>query len=168
MPTASRADRLATFITAATEKHDGKYDYSQVPAQFVNAHTPVSIGCPDHGEFPQTPNEHRRGQRCPDCSGRRGSSATARRQQFIAQAQAVHGNRFGYSNVVYVDQHTAVTITCRIHGPFPQRPDHHTSGVTPSICPDCASAQRPKKLRAAWKHRPRAKRGEAGRFVPAA
>jgi len=168
MPTASRADRLAAFLTVAAEKHDGKYDYSRVPAQFVNAHTPVIIGCPDHGEFPQTPNEHRRGQRCPDCSGRRGSSAAARRQQFIVQARAVHGHRFSYRNVEYIDQHTPVIITCRIHGPFQQRPDHHTGGETPSICPDCADMQRPKRLTAAWRHRPRAKRGEAGRFVPAA
>lgn len=165
MPTMSRADRLATFIAVATEKHAGKYDYSRVPAEFVNAHTPVLIGCPDHGKFRQTPNEHRRGQQCPDCSGRRGSSAASRRQQFIAQARALHGRRFDYSKVAYTDQHTAVIIICRHHGEFEQRPDHHIGSSSPSICPDCANAQRRKQVKAAWKHRKQTARGEGGQFT---
>lgn len=168
MRSLDRQSRIDTFITDATTKHHGKYDYSRVPAEFVNAHTKVTIGCPDHGDFPQTPNEHRRGQRCPDCSGRRGSSAAARRQQFITQAQTIHGHRFGYSAVVYVDQHTPVTITCRVHGEFKQRPDHHLHSESPSICPDCADQQRPKHLKAAWKHRSPTTRGDEGRFVSAA
>ncbi len=56
---------MQTFIDAATAKHNGKYDYGQVAAAFVNAHTKVTITCPDHGDFAQTPNEHRRGQRVP-------------------------------------------------------------------------------------------------------
>jgi len=168
MPSFDRDVRISAFIAAATAKHDGRYDYSRVSNEFVNAHTRVTIGCSDHGDFPQTPNEHRRGQRCPDCSGRRGSSATARRAQFITQARAVHGHRFGYGGVVYVDQHTDVTIICRAHGAFQQRPDHHIHGASPSICPDCADMQRAKRLKAAWKHRPHTKRGEEGRFNSAA
>lgn len=156
------------FITAATAQHDGRYDYSRVPAEFANAHTKVTIGCSDHGDFRQAPNEHRRGQRCPDCSGRRNSSSASRRQQFIAQARAVHGRRFGYEAVVYVDQHTPVTISCRVHGHYEQRPDHHLRRASPSICPDCADALRPKQLKAAWKHRSPTTRGEEGRFVAAA
>jgi len=123
MPTQSRADRLDAFITAATAKHNAKYDYSRVPEAFINAHTKVTIGCPDHGDFDQEPNEHKRGQRCPDCSGRRNSRASVHGARFVTRAADVHGNRYDYSAVAFVDQHTEVTIICRQHGPFRQRPD---------------------------------------------
>ncbi len=168
MPSLDLNARLNAFLTAATRQHHGKYDYGSVPSDFVNAHTPVTIGCPDHGDFRQTPNEHRRGQRCPDCAGRRGSSPTARRQQFIANAHAVHGRRFSYADVNYVDQHTSVTISCKLHGAFQQRPDHHIDSASPSICPGCADQERKKSLAAAWKRRPRPRRGEEGHFVSAA
>jgi hypothetical protein len=168
MPSASRADRLAAFITVATEKHDGKYDYSQVSAGFVNAHTPVTITCPDHGDFPQTPNEHRRGQRCPDCSGRRGSRPEARRAQFIAHAQAIHGDRYDYSCVVYVDQQTPVLITCRGHGPFSQRPMNHLSSRTPSNCLRCAQDARDKVTRITSRARQQPRNRRSGKFKAAA
>ncbi|WFR67726.1 hypothetical protein P9139_04540 [Curtobacterium flaccumfaciens] len=43
------SDRIDAFIEAATIKHDGKYDYSLVADDFVNAHTKVSIICPTTG-----------------------------------------------------------------------------------------------------------------------
>lgn len=168
MPTASRADRLATFIAVATEKHDGKYDYSHVPADFVNAHTSVTISCPDHGDFPQTPNEHRRGQRCPDCAGRRGSRPEARRAQFIGHARAIHGDRYDYTAVVYVDQRTPVLITCRAHGPFRQRPMNHLSSHTPSNCINCAQEARDSVTRITSKARQQPRKKRSGRFKKAA
>lgn len=125
---------------------------------FVNAHTKVTIGCPEHGEFDQTPNEHRRGQRCPDCSGRRSSKATVGGARFEAQAAAMHGGRYDYSAVKYVDQHTEVTILCRTHGPFAQRPTNHLVTVSPSGCPDCADQARRLALKDAWTRRARTQR----------
>lgn len=169
MSQTSLTDRMQAFIDAATAKHDSRYDYSQVAAKFVNAHTKVTITCPDHGDFDQTPNEHRRGQRCPDCSARRGSRAAVRRDLFIAQAQLLHGDRYDYRNVVYVNQHTPVTIICRAHGPFSQRPTNHLDNSTPSNCLDCAQEARNTLTRAAWRTRtqqPRKKR--TGQFKKAA
>ena len=54
------------FIKEATEKHEGKYDYSKV--EYVNAKTKVCIKCPEHGEFWQTPADHTRGIGCPTCN----------------------------------------------------------------------------------------------------
>lgn len=158
MPPQSRAARLEAFITAATVAHAGRYDYSQVPADFVNAHTKVTIGCPDHGDFRQEPNEHKRGQRCPDCSGRRNARPSVRRGYFVARAIDLHGDRYDYTQVQYVDQHTPVTIVCRRHGAFTQRPMNHLSSHTPSNCPDCATDVRHVTLKAAWGNRDRAQR----------
>lgn len=169
MPAASRADRINTFIATATAKHAGKYDYEQVPAMFVNAHTKVPIGCPEHGEFDQTPNEHRRGQRCPDCSGRRNSKATVRGARFEAQAAAVHGGWYDYSAVKYVDQHAEVTILCRTHGPFTQRPTNHLDIDSPSGCPDCANQSRRLALKDAWTRRARTqlRNADTGEYLAA-
>lgn len=169
MSQASLSARMQTFIDAATAKHNGKYDYGQVPAMFVNAHTKVTITCPDHGDFDQTPNEHRRGQRCPDCSARRGSRAVVRRDLFITNARIAHGDRYNYCDVVYVDQHTPVIIICRAHGAFSQRPTNHLDISTPSNCLRCAQDARDAQMRAAWKTRtqqPRKKR--SGQFRKAA
>jgi hypothetical protein len=56
------ADR---FIGRAREKHGDKYNYSRI--EYIDAHTNVIIICPDHGEFPQEPNAHLKGQGCPSC-----------------------------------------------------------------------------------------------------
>ncbi|WJY00850.1 hypothetical protein [Curtobacterium sp. 458] len=165
MPALDRDARVAAFIAAAADRHAGQYDYTAVPAEYVNAHTKVTIGCEDHGTFQQAPNDHKRGQRCPDCSGRRGSSSDARREQFISRARAIHGDRYEYSSVVYIDQHTPVAIRCRLHGPFEQRPMNHLSSHTPSNCRDCADASRIGGLEAAWeRRRPMPRDQETGQF----
>ena len=161
MPTQSRDDRLQAFIDAATLRHQGRYDYEQVPAMFVNAHTKVTIGCTDHGDFDQEPNEHKRGQRCPDCSGRRNAKATVRGARFKIQAAVMHGGRYDYSAVEFVDQHTEVTILCRTHGPFTQRPTNHLDIDGPSGCPDCADQSRRLALKNAWTRRTRTQRRNA-------
>lgn len=62
-----RRKSLGDFIRQANEIHNGKYDYSKV--NYVNGKTPVTIICPKHGEFQQTPEKHiNRGQGCPYCS----------------------------------------------------------------------------------------------------
>lgn len=131
--------RTDAFLLAARQRHGDKYDYSRVIDEYRNAHTAISIGCSDHGIFNQTPNEHRRGAACPDCSARRGSSAAARHRKFLDAAKAAHGSRYSYDAVEYVDQHTHITITCRSHGHFQQRPDRHIAGHN---CPTCAHTAR--------------------------
>lgn len=163
------AARASAFIDAATAAHHSRYDYSRVPAEYVNAHTKVTIGCPEHGDFRQEPNEHKRGQRCPDCSGRRGSRPVARRAAFITRAREVHGDRYDYSLVRYLDQRTNVVIVCRLHGPFPQRPTNHLSGDGPSNCPECGKRTRRASLKTAWTHRAQPNRDEdTGEFKKAA
>ena len=144
--TATREERAAEFIAYATELHDGRYDYSLVETDYVNGDTKVTIICPDHGSFEQTPREHRRvretpwgpqrGQGCRDCKGFN-ASVELRRERFIAKAEQVHGSRYDYSDVVYVDAKTDVSIKCIEHGAFDVRPDNHTFKF-PAGCPDCA------------------------------
>lgn len=56
---------------------------------------------------------------------------------FIKKAQQIHGSRYDYSHVEYVNAKTKVEIICPDHGPFMQTPDKHT-GRDKCGCPMCA------------------------------
>jgi len=60
-------------------------------------------------------------------------------EEFVEKAKAVHGNRYDYSSVSYVNAHTKVTIICLDHGPFPQTPHAHIHNK--SGCPVCAGTK---------------------------
>ena len=47
-------------------------------------------------------------------------------EQFVAESQEVWGNRWDYTNTVYVKALEALTITCPKHGDFKQIPVNHT------------------------------------------
>lgn len=49
-------------------------------------------------------------------------------EQAIADFRKVHGDRYDYSNVHYVNNYTKVQIICREHGVFEQQPRKHTVG----------------------------------------
>lgn len=54
-------------INSFVEVHGNKYDYSKVKEDYVNMHKEVRIICPIHGEFKQTPHNHKNGSGCPIC-----------------------------------------------------------------------------------------------------
>ena len=55
-------------------------------------------------------------------------------EEFIKKAQAVHGDRYDYSKLVYVNSATKVCIICKEHGEFWQTTQDHLRG---SGCPKC-------------------------------
>lgn len=57
-------------------------------------------------------------------------------EEFITKAKQVHGDKYDYSRVLYVDSITPVCIVCPDHGEFKQRPAMHLSGKG---CPGCAN-----------------------------
>lgn len=56
------------------------------------------------------------------------------KEQFIAESKRVHGDRYDYSLVQYVDANTKVCIVCPIHGEFWQRPNDHIRGIGCKKC----------------------------------
>jgi len=46
-------------------------------------------------------------------------------EDFIKKARAVHGNKYDYSKVEYVNSTTKVCIICPKHGEFLQKPAIH-------------------------------------------
>ena len=129
----NRSLGLEEFIRLSREVHGLKYGYSKV--NYVNAHTKVTIICPIHGEFEQTPNSHLSGHGCSKCAGITKSNT----EEFIEKANEVHGGKYGYSKVVYRNSYTKVIIICPIHGEFEQTPSSHLSGQGCSKCAGNAS-----------------------------
>ena len=121
------------FIERAREVHGNRYDYSKV--NYINNYTKVCIICPIHGEFWQEPNNHMNGKGCRKCSGERTRERCRySSKDFIKKAQTIHGGRYDYSKVEYVDARTKVCIICPIHGKFLQRPNDHIDGCGCPLC----------------------------------
>lgn len=57
------------------------------------------------------------------------------KEQFIEKAIEIHGNKYDYSKVNYIDAKTKVCIVCPEHGDFLQLPYNHLNG---NGCPSCA------------------------------
>lgn len=65
-------------------------------------------------------------------------------EEFIKKAREVHGDKYDYSKVEYVNALTKICIICKEHGEFWQRPSHHTAGRG---CTKCASDVNAAKMR---------------------
>ena len=96
------------------------YDYSQVV--YDTAMKKVTITCKTHDEFEQTPSNHiTYSQGCQQCAGNFKST----KEEFIKKAKLVYNDKYDYSNVNYVNNHTHVDIICPTHGLFSTTPQNH-------------------------------------------
>lgn len=57
--------------------------------------------------------------------------------EFIEKAKKVHGDRYNYDSVDYINNHTKITLFCERHGAFIQAPKNHLNG---NGCPKCSHA----------------------------
>ena len=126
----AKKDTLEQFIEKANKVHKGKYSYER--SVYVNTTTPIIIKCYLHGYFAQTPDHHTNGScGCPQCylDGKVTDTAS-----FVNKAKEVHGDKYDYSEVVYVNTLTKVKIYCKKHGEFYQTPQNHLSGKGCARC----------------------------------
>ena len=49
-------------------------------------------------------------------------------EEFINRAKLVHGDKYDYSESVYVNARTNIKIKCKDHGEFQQKPYNHLGG----------------------------------------
>lgn len=135
---------LERFIQEAREKHGDKYDYSL--AEYKSTREKVTIICPNHGEFSQTPSNHLSGRGCKKCaSDLSKTSQTRSQEEFIQKAHNKHGDKYDYSLVEYKNSDTKITIICFEHGNFEQRPDSHLGGAGCEKCNRKKAAQKQTK-----------------------
>lgn len=118
-----------SFINESNIIHNFKYDYTKV--DYINSNTNVLIICPIHGAFNQLPLNHLSGHGCPKCVDTRLTT-----KDFVKQSVAIHGCKYDYSKVNYINSKTKVKIICPVHGEFTQLPISHYSGHG---CPKCCN-----------------------------
>lgn len=136
---------LDDFLKRAKNIHGDKYDYSAFV--FKNGRAKSIIGCPIHGPFLQSPFVHLIGEGCPKCSiAKRKEKRITPQDDVIKRFRAIHGDKYDYSKVKYVNSHTKVCIICPIHGDFTQTPSSHERG---SGCPRCRESIGERKV-ARW------------------
>lgn len=132
------------FIEKAKQLHNDKYDYSETV--YVNSRSKIIIICPEHGSFEQLPSSHLSGNGCPKCARvwsnehRKNHQMSSRKSrgmttaEWVDRAKIVHGDKYDYSQTVYVNQRTNVKIICKTHGLYEQKADSHLRGYGCKLC----------------------------------
>lgn len=121
------------FIKDAIKVHGDKYDYSKV--EYKGNKIKVTIICPIHGEFDQTPNKHLGGQGCDKCAdARNGFNKRLSQDEFIKRCKKIHFNKYDYSKVEYTGYDNNITIICPYHGEYTQSAYVHLVGCGCSKC----------------------------------
>lgn len=62
-------------------------------------------------------------------------------EEFIKRARAIHGDKYDYSKVVYVNTHTKVCIICPEHGEFWMTPANHLKSQRCRYCSGVESSR---------------------------
>ena len=128
------------IITRFKNIHNNKYGYDNVPKD-IDRLSIINITCYKHGLFKQVVRSHLAGNGCGKCYI---ESTKLGKEKFIEQAIKVHGDRYDYSKVVYVNNKTKVTLTCKTHGDFNTRPDSHMFSGTG--CLKCSYSKGEEKI----------------------
>lgn len=119
-----------------------RYSYEKVVYRAMKV--PITLVCHEkdsngieHGDFSMRPdNIFSSKQGCPKCwNDRRGINQRMTRDEFIARAKVIHGNKYEYHKVDYVTTKMKVLIVCPVHGDFTQTPANHLRGKG---CPYCS------------------------------
>jgi hypothetical protein len=111
--------KTQNFTEKAIKKHGDRYDYSSV--DYIHCMSKVVIICKLHGKFSQRANDHLQGSGCKECAilsnaiklrGLHLEFDTSRSNtvEFIEKAILVHGSRYAYSDVNYINSVSKVVI----------------------------------------------------------
>jgi hypothetical protein len=119
------------FLNKIKEKYPdnfSKYDYSLLPNEFIYK-SKIPVICNLHGVFQQVSDNHLQGKGCLMCSHDVNKlNNKLNTEKFIQRAREIHGDKYDYSKVLYINSHTKVIIICPTHGKFKQTPGEHLKG----------------------------------------
>jgi hypothetical protein len=109
------------------EKHGDTYSYNN----FIYKNSTIKgyITCNKHGDFLQTSKNHIKGKGCPKCGLIKNTiSRSSTSEEFINKATIIHGDKYDYRDLVYINARVNSIIICPIHGKFKQLPTNHLKG----------------------------------------
>ena len=107
---AGRAREFTTesFVERARKVHGDAYDYSQV--EYKTMRTPVTIVCPEHGAFQQTPLAHLSGRGCPQCGAIRVARSSASDPARLAHIADTCEREYGHACYLQSEEGKAKTV----------------------------------------------------------
>ena len=126
-------------INEFIKKHNYYYKYDKFI--YKNAKTLGIIICPNHGDFEQTSDSHKRGSGCPKCSKLKvikmhRKNLSYGKNGFITKSNKIFNFYYDYSKVNYTNCKNKVIIICPKHGEFKIIPEkHYRDGIG---CSDCS------------------------------
>jgi len=126
----SAINKTEYFINKAKEIHGDRYDYSLV--NYIKHDNKITIICPIHGIFSQTPNAHLSKKGCKKCGYRTSLKEKPIRlsllDNFLINANKIHSNKYDYSKFLVNNAKTKGIIICPTHGEFLMNINNHISG----------------------------------------
>lgn len=105
-------------------KWGDKYEYHSTYKKYRQK---ISFTCKKHGKRDQSLDSHLLNG-CYCCY------KTIDKHDFVQKSMVIHGNKFNYDKVEYLNSKTPVVISCKEHGDFLQTPNNHLQGNGCSKC----------------------------------
>lgn len=123
------------YISRATEKHNGVYDYSKI--KYTKMKDKIKIKCKIHGFFEIDADSHLyKGYGCFQCKGKRMGNVKDKLKFLIKRANEIHNNTYDYSLIKkYNGVMKKEPIKCHVHGVWEVSLDNHINKK--SKCPKC-------------------------------
>lgn len=139
------------FVKKAKAVHGDNFDYKET--KYINARTKVKIFCNNCKNFVYTvPDSHiNKKSGCIKCFNiRTGDRCRSSAKEFVKKAKKIHGNKYDYSLVEYINAKTKVIIKCKnCNSIFTQLPSNHIGLSNMNGCPFCQSSSS-EKLISEW------------------
>jgi hypothetical protein len=139
---------LSTLIRKSISKFGDKYNYSLIK-EYKGITEPILLICNKHKyKFTTTFSLHisSKGGGCRKCHYETNKSKlSSNTSEFIEKAKKIHGCKFDYTKVKYINNYTKVIIRCNVHGDFEQTPIGHV--INKQGCPGCKESKGEKAIR---------------------
>lgn len=126
------------YVINKIKEHYGD-DYIYDSIVYSGVHKKIKLVCKQHGEFEQYPSCLMSGKvGCPECAKEKKKHKIniKNKEIFINNALQIHGDKYDYSKVEYINSLKDVEIICPKHGSFWQTPSVHINDKCG--CPECA------------------------------
>lgn len=130
----SKRTKLEEFIIRSNKLHKNKYLYDLV--KLKTHHDNITIICPIHGKFLQSPSNHLSGRGCTKCKYITiGNKTRGTLEEFVLKSKNIWGNKFDYSKSEYLGSSKKLIIRCNKHNlEFEQSPSNHYTQIGCKLC----------------------------------
>ena len=143
----ARRMSFATFVEKGRRRFNDKFTYLE--DVWRGGDSPTSAICPSHGRIDIHPYSHvTKKHGCPSCAiEERNQKRRLTDHKVITDFRKMHGDKYDYSKMKYINSNTPVEIVCPTHGVFKQSPDKHKVGRG---CAKCSNGKNTSKIAEEW------------------